>query len=323
MEGLYPAINPYNEGFMDTLDGHRIYFEQSGNPNGFPILYIHGGPGAPCSPADKMFFNSKWRLITFDQRGCGNSIPSMSLEKNTTHDLLCDMFHLLRRLNIEKTVLFGGSWGSTLALLFAIHYPQMVSGLILRGIFLGEKDELDYLYNGEVKRFAPHHWERFIQNVPLDQRYRVLDFFYETMKNGAPQERRKLAFEMSRFEDALVSLEAKESDKIDSETSNYSYEACGLLEAHYFVNNCFIKEGFILKNVHHIPKVPISIVQGRYDLVCPPNSAYRLFKALSGADIPSDMYFVTAGHSKSDKEIMKKLISETNKIHKLVSRQSI
>lgn len=316
---LYPEIEPYNTGYLLVAGGHSIYYEECGNPDGYPVLYVHGGPGAGCGEKDRRFINPENRIILFDQRGCGRSKPFGSIQNNTTDDLLSDMWNLLRHLGIKKTIPFGGSWGSTLSLLFWIRYPEMVSGVILRGVFLAEKSESDFLYNGGVELFAPYKWERFIGNVPQNKRHDPIRYFYDRMINGDNrEERRKLAYEMSIFEESLLSLGPVSEADVEKGLVDYPYEALGLLEAHYFVNDCFIPEGFILNNIHRVSKVPVSIIQGKYDLVCPPLAAYKLYKTLAANDIPVDLHLVVAGHSKTDIEIRKNLISETNRICELV-----
>lgn len=323
-DNLYPEIEkPYNSGFLMVGGGHSIYYEECGNPDGYPVLYVHGGPGASCTTKDRRYINPENRIILFDQRGCGRSIPFGSVKNNTTDYLLSDTWNLLRHLRVRQAIMFGGSWGSTLSLLFWIRYPEMVSALILRGVFLAEKSEWDFLYNGGVNLFAPHRWERLLESIPPNQHHRVVQYIYERMINSNnPKERRKLAYELSAFEESILSLETSSEKDIENELTDYPYEALGLLEAHYFVNDCFIPEGFILDNIHRVSKVPVSIVQGKYDLVCPPLAAYRLFKALKANGIEVDLNLVTGGHSKSDSEIKKKLISETNRICGLVSHKS-
>lgn len=315
-EILFPEIEPYDHGFLPVGNGHEVYYEQCGNPKGEPIMVVHGGPGAGCWPTDRRFFDpEKWRIILFDQRGSNRSKPFCKIYANNTWALVDDMKLILRSLNVEKTALFGGSWGSTLSLVYPITYPRTVTGIILRGIFLGEKSECDYLYQGEVKNFAPREWERFIRNVPEKERYDVLEYFYRTMTGGDPETRKKLAYEMAFFEESILRLVRPSDEDIEKELQDYPYESLGLLEAHYFVHGCFMEEGYILNNIRELPDVPISIIQGQYDLVCPPISAYRLCQALDGIGRNADLYPVVAGHTKSDIEITKKLVSETEALY--------
>ena len=318
---FYPPIEPYHTGFKLVDGGHSIYYEECGNPDGYPVIYFHGGPGVGCDKNDRRLFDpAKWRIVLIDQRGCGRSVPYGCIENNTTEHLAWDIWNIKRRLNIRKAVLFGGSWGSTLALYYAIRFPEDASAIILRGIFLGSKEELDFLYKGGNGLFYPEAWERFLANVPEDRRDDILGYFYERMSTGTTEERRRFAFELSRFEENLLHLEPVSPEEVDRETQDAHFESIGLLEAYYFVNNCFMEEGFLLKNAGHIPKVPISIVQGQYDMVCPPLYAYKLRRALEQTGHEVAWNLVLAGHSKSDPALKTKLIEETNRIHSLLTR---
>lgn len=323
MNELYPSTEPYDAGYYYTSQRHCVYFEQCGNQSGYPIFFLHGGPGAGCTKEDRRFFSpEKWRAILFDQRGCGRSKPLGYIEQNTTHHLACDIAGMMKGWDIDKAVIFGGSWGSLLALYFAINWPEKVAGLILRGVFLGEKSELDFLYKGGNKMFFPEAWERFLQNVPPEKQNDILGYFYERMTSGTEEEKNKFAFELSRFEEHLLRLEPRTDQQTDEETEQWPYAALGLLEAHYFVNNCFMDESYILDEIHRVPKVPISIVQGRYDMVCPPDAAWRLTKALRNNDCPVKLNIVQAGHDRFEPAIQEKLIMETNRIHSLITQKT-
>lgn len=320
MDCFYPPIEPRHHGFLPVAGGHSIYWEECGNPHGIPAFIVHGGPGVGCDEKDRRLLDpKKWRIILFDQRGSHRSVPFGCVENNTTEDLARDMWNLRRELGIQKAVLFGGSWGSTLALYYAIRFPEDVTAIILRGIFLGEKRELDFLYTGGNSLFFPEGWERFIGNVPLERRNDILGYFYERMITGTQEERNQFAFEMSRFEENLLHLEPPSQEKVDKETEDYPYAALGLLECHYFVNNCFMEEGFILKNTNRIPKVPISINQGRWDMVCPPDAAWRLKKSLETTGHKVAYNILQSGHSKSDSAMTIKLVEEGNRIHALLT----
>lgn len=315
-EELFPEIEPYNTGFLTVSGGHEIYYEQCGNPKGKPIRFIHGGPGAGCDKKDRRFFDpDKWQITLVDQRGSNRSKPFGELRHNTTWHLVDDLVKLNQKLGIRQTALFGGSWGSTLASVYAISHPETVSGMILRGIFLGEKDEADYYMNGQTALFFPEAWGRFAGQVPKEYRKDPAAYYQLQLKSPDPKVRRKFAYEWAFYELSLLHLEQPVQDQTDKETNDFSFESLALMEAHYLSNNCFLKEGFIIRNAGAIPPVPISIIQGRYDMVCPPISAYRLHKALS----TSTLHIVLAGHSSRDPEIRKKLVSETDalfdKIH--------
>ncbi|MDO8496790.1 MAG: prolyl aminopeptidase [bacterium] len=313
---LYPPIEPYRTGFLSVYHGHQIYWEESGNPEGLPVFFIHGGPGAGCDTDDRRFLDpKKWRIIIHDQRGCGRSKPLGKLEANNTWALVDDIRTLQKHLKIEKFVLFGGSWGSTLALIYAIHYPRTVAGMSLRGIFLATKKEMDYFYkdgfNG-VGIYIPEQWERYISNVPLKHRNDPLSYFLQEITNG----NKELARELALFE--CSNLHLTPSAEKDLEKDLDSVPAMALLESHYFVHNCFIEEGYILKNTGSIAHIPTVIVHGIYDLVCIPLNARLLNKALP----QSTLHWTVAGHSSLDLQNMIKLVSETDALYYKITQAS-
>ncbi len=315
---LYPEIEPHNSGFLPVVGDHQLYYEECGNPNGEPILFLHGGPGGGCGPNDRSCFDpEKWRIILFDQRGSGRSRPFGSIENNNTWYLAGDIKTLLEHLDVKKTVLFGGSWGSTLALVFSIIFPDMVSGMVLRGIFLGEKEESDYFFNGSTALFFPEAWERFISFVPKEFKQDPAKYYSMQLKSNEPLVRKHFAYEWARYEEALLHLEPQKDEAVDKETSDFPYESLAIMEMHYlYDHNCFLTDKHIIGNARNIPKVPISIIQGRYDIVCPPISAYRLAKALPNAEL----HIVTAGHSSSEPAIRQKLIEETNAMFEKITK---
>ena len=317
---LFPQITPYNTGYLPVSGGHSIYYEECGNPEGTPAFIVHGGPGVGCDEKDRRFLDpQKYRIVLFDQRGSNRSKPFGKIEFNTIEHLAMDMWWLRRHLNIKKMLLFGGSWGTTLSLYYAIRFPSDVLGMILRGIFLGTKEEIDFIYKGGNGLFYPEAWERFLANVPENRHADILGYFYERMLSGTKEEKTKFAFEMSRFEEALLHLEPQPDKNVDQETQDCPYAALGLLEAHYFMNDCFMADGLILNNIKHIPNVPISIIQGQYDMVCPPLYAYRLRRALEYTKHNQVAWnLALAGHSKSDKAIKEKLLEEGDRIHALL-----
>lgn len=321
LQELFPEIDPYNHGHLPAVDGHEVYFEQCGNPDGFPALFFHGGPGAGCDSKDRRYFDrEKIRIVLSDQRGCGCSKPFVKIDNNTTWDLIEDTGRLINHLGITEAIFWGGSWGSTMALLSAIKYPELVAGMNLRGIFLGESDELDYSAKGLLAQHYPEKWAKFVKDVPLLYHLDPVPFFYKKLLNGTPDERLQFSRQWSNFEDSCLHLTPSTDEEIEKGASQAEAESVALLETHYFYNNCFLENGYILKNVLHIPNVPISIIHGRYDVVCPPRSAYRLYRALmaTGHD-KVQLHFTIAGHSKSDPENQSKLLSETNRIYREVT----
>lgn len=305
----FPAS--YKSGYLKVSGGHEIYYELYGNPKGVPVLFFHGGPGGGFSVKHKAFFDpKKHNVLFFDQRGSGKSKPFASITNNTTQDLISDSKKLLDLVGFKKVFVFGGSWGSTMALLFAIEYPKLVTGLMLRGIFLASKDELiSYYYPGDaVKFFFPEVWERFISLVPEGKRTETVEYYLDNMLNSPEKE--KYLYEWCLYESCVLSInhniEATEKEIKKDDT----YKAVSILEAHYFVNNCFLEDNFILKNADKIKNIPTVIVQGRYDVICPPLYAHRLKQKLPQAK----MIYVKSGHSGSDRETKKKLIEEMEKI---------
>ena len=268
---LFPAIEPFDSGFFER-DNHQIYFEQTGNPAGKAILFLHGGPGAGCSPAHRRLFDpKKFRVIFIDQRGSGRSKPYGSTVNNTTQDLISDINYLRQSLEIEKWALFGGSWGSTLALAYAIDSPTFVSALILRGVFLGTDSEINwYLY--EMKRFFPEAHERFVSFIPEEEHHDILSAYHKSLTSDNQKIRNEAAKFFASYENSCATLHAETRDAGQSAIS------MAVLEAHYFMNNCFMPADHILKNVRFIQHLPCYIVQGRHDVICPPISAYNLHK---------------------------------------------
>jgi len=303
----YPA---YTTDFFPVSDGHRLYYELYGNPKGIPVLFLHGGPGGGIDESDKRFFDSKrFQVILFDQRGSGKSTPFATTKANTTQHLVEDIQKLLKHLGIKKVMLFGGSWGSTLALVFAIHHPEMVSSMVVRGIFLATKLDMQHYIGGGVRNFFPEIWEDFIGLVPKEKRNDIPAYYLSQMQSKDKKIAEKYAFAWAYYETAMLHL--KTSDKrIRKGLKKYPYVALSILEAYYIKNHCFLPENYILENTKRIVHIPTSIIHGRFDFICPPINAYLLHKKMPG----SVLHFVAAAHSGSEKEIEKMLVSETNRL---------
>ena len=309
-------IRPYKKGYFKVSKIHSLYYELYGNPKGKLVLFLHGGPGGGFSERDKRFFNpKKYNLILFDQRGSGRSKPFASLEENTTFDLVEDIRKLLEFFKIKKIFLFGGSWGSTLALVYAIKYPKTVSGMLLRGIFLCSKEDKKHYFGGGIKNFFPDIWERFISNVPKKYRNEnnIPSYYLKMMNSKNKKIKEKYTFEWAYYEMSILKLKTKEG-KILKLMKEGSYKSLAPLEAYYLKNNCFISNNYILNNCDKISNIPISIIHGRYDFVCPAINAFKLHSKLKN----SKLYIVCAGHSSSEKEIEKRLISEMNRFYKII-----
>ena len=298
---FFDCLPSYDYGHLEVGNGHSIYFEQYGNPKGIPILFLHGGPGAGFSNSHKSFFDSNiFRVIFFDQRGSGKSIPYAETNYNNTQLLVADIESLRNSLKIDKWYLFGGSWGSTLALLYGIDYPNRCLGFILRGIFLGTKIEIDwFLY--DIKKFFPEAYNKFISFVPQNNRNNILKWFYTALHSNNRSQNLKAASVWAEYENSCSSL-----NYLSRPISGEQALAISKIETHYFMNNCFIDENYIIKNIDKILNIKSIIVQGRHDVICPPFTAQKLADCWDGAKIE---IVDDAGHSGFETNISKKLIN--------------
>lgn len=309
MKRLYPDIGCYASGFVTTQDGCELYYEQSGNPDGIPLLYLHGGPGAGLSPNYKRFFDAnRYHVIAFEQRGCGRSKPFGSLHNNTTANTLADIQQLRRHLRIDRWVLFGGSWGATLALLSAIDAPDHVLGLILRGVFLGREEDRNWYLgpDGGGAQLYPEHYELFTKDIPKPHTVDNICRWYQQQFNHRHEATRLSALKRWYVWEERLSRLCLPPGTGDF-TTHYplSLVTClAKLECHYLLNHCFIEEDFILQHLHKIAHLPGAIVHGRYDVICKTQAAWQLHKAWKG----SDLHIVgEAGHSTSEPGIGLKL----------------
>lgn len=293
---LYPVPQVFDSGHLDVGDGHKVYYEQSGNPQGKPVVFVHGGPGGGTNPNHRRFFNpSRYRIVLFDQRGCGKSTPHASIENNTTWHLVNDMEKLRTKLGIKKWQVFGGSWGSTLALAYAITHPDKVSELVLRGIFLVRRKELQWFYQSGTSEMFPDAWEEFLKPIPVGERADLIKAYNKRLTSDDRSIRIAACRAWSIWE-GFTSGMFQRMDEIKSSFGEESFaEAFARIECHYFVNKGFFEsESWILDNCSKIKHIPTIIVQGRYDVICPMVSAWELHKAL-----PQSELFVIhdAGHS--------------------------
>lgn len=276
---LYPAIEPYRTGMLDVGDGHSLYWEQCGNPNGKPAVMLHGGPGAGCSPDHRRQFDpERYNVTLFDQRGCGRSTPHASLEANTTWHLVDDIERLRRHLRIDKWLVFGGSWGSTLALAYAQTCPEKVSELILRGIFLFRQQELDWLYQFGASEVYPDKWGDFLAPIPEAERSDITAAYQRRLVGDDEQVKLEAAKAWSKWEAETVTL-LPDPHVIEEHTSDDFAIAIARIENHYMVNKGWLEEGQLLANAARIRDIPGVIVQGRYDMCTPPVSAWDLKQA--------------------------------------------
>ncbi|MBD2194519.1 MULTISPECIES: prolyl aminopeptidase [Calothrix] len=311
MYELYPAIAPYNEGYLQVSELHKIHFEESGNPQGKPIVLLHGGPGGGCPPFYRQYFHpQKWRLVMFDQRGCGQSKPHAELRENTTSDLVSDIEKLREHLGIEKWAVFGGSWGSTLSLAYSQTHPARCTELILRGIFMLRKKELHWFYQEGASYIFPDAWEEYLKPIPPAERDDLLTAYYQRLTSPDLQIRLEAARAWSIWE-ASTSRLFTDTDLMKNFGQNDFAEAFARIECHYFINHGFLEaENQLLLNVDKIRHIPAVIVQGRYDVVCPMVSAWELHRAWPEAEF---IVVPDAGHSMSEPGIRSALIAATNK----------
>ncbi len=308
---LYPAVKPYRTGFLKVSDGHELYFEESGNPKGKPALFVHGGPGAGCDERARRFFDpDAYRIILFDQRGCGRSRPHASLENNTTWDLVFDIEKLREQLGIEGWLVFGGSWGSTLALAYAQKHPERVTELVLRGIFMLTPFELKWFYQEGASAIFPDHWEHYIAPIPERERSDLIKAFYARLTSSDRKTRVEAARAWSVWEAATSYLHVDEEHMTKWGNEEFAI-AVSRIECHYFVNKGFFeRENQLLDDVDKIRNIPAVIVQGRYDVVCPMQTAWALHRAWPEADF---RVVPDAGHSAFEPGTTHELIVATDR----------
>ncbi|SIO49111.1 proline iminopeptidase [Rhodovulum sp. ES.010] len=301
---LYPPLDPFDQRMLDVGEGHRIYVEQCGNPRGIPVVVLHGGPGGGCSPAMRRYFDpAEFRVILFDQRGCGRSRPHASVSANTTWHLVSDIETIRDTLGIDRWVLFGGSWGATLALIYAQAHPDRVAYLVLRGVFLMTQAELDWFYGGGAGQFWPDLWARFADLVPEDERHDMIEAYHRRLFSGDMMLETRYARAWAAWENALASID--HDGPMGEAPADYA-RAFARLENHYFRNRGFLdRDGQILQDVALISHIPATIVQGRYDMVCPPASAWALAERWSRAELKM---VPLAGHALSEPGISAELV---------------
>ena len=308
---LYPPIEPFRTGRLKVSDLHELTFEESGNPHGKPVVFLHGGPGGGSDPKQRRFFNpEKYRIILFDQRGCGQSTPYASLEHNSTWDLVADTEALRLQLGIEKWQVFGGSWGSTLALAYAEAHPEVVTELLLRGIFLLRKQEIDWFYQRGASVLYPDAWEAYLAPIPEAERGDLLGAYHRRLTSEDPAERIRAAKAWSGWEGATSRL-LPDADFAGHFEEDAFALAFARIECHYFVNKgWFSPEDQLLRDAHRIRHIPGVIVQGRYDVVCPMESAWALHRAWPEADL---IITPDAGHSGFEPPNSRALVAATDR----------
>ena len=307
---LYPEIEPTASGWMTTDSVHEVYWEECGNPHGLPVIVLHGGPGGAVNPSMRRYFDpAKYRIVMFDQRGCGRSRPNASLEANTTWDLISDIERLREQLGIEKWVVFGGSWGSTLSMAYAITHPERAQALVLRGIFLLTKKELCWFYQDGASMIFPDAWERFVAPIPEKERHDLMGAYYKRLMGNDEKARTGAAVAWSSWEGETVSVEGPAS-RPDKFAEPEFAVAFARIQNWYFTNGGFFPtENWLIENVDRMRHIPTWIAQGRFDVVTPISGAWALHKAWPEAklDIVPD-----AGHASTEPGIIDSLIRATD-----------
>jgi proline iminopeptidase len=307
---LYPRIEPNHTGFLQVDSGHKLYYEECGNPKGKPVVFLHGGPGGGCTPGMRRFWNPDvYRIVLFDQRGSGQSTPHANLDNNTTWDLVNDIEILRSALQINRWQVFGGSWGSTLALAYCQKHPDHVSEIVLRGIFMLRKKEIDWFYQHGASEIYPDRWQHYLQPIPQSERGDLLQAYYKRLTSDDAELRLSAAKAWSVWEGTTSTL-LPNADIADAFGEPEMALALARIECHYFVNNGFMEDNQLINDVDKIRNIPAVIVQGRYDVVCPAVSAWELSQAWPEADL---RIVPDAGHAAFEPGNVHELIMATDK----------
>jgi len=305
---LWPEIEPFQTGFLKVSDIHDIYYELCGNPEGKPVFVIHGGPGGRCTPYYRRFFNpAKFLIVLSDQRGSGKSKPLGEIRQNSTQDLIKDIEKLRIHLNLDRIILFGGSWGSTLGLLYAEQYPNNISGMVLRGIFTATEKEMDHIYN-EIPQFFPIEYDNYVSALPEPEKVPTPDYLYNYINKSDKNTAKQIVQAWLNYESKTNMLEAPANllEEILSSSSQSDLLAALKVQQHYVINQFFIEDSQIMRDVNNISHVPIILINGRYDMYCPPVTAYRLHRLLPKSQL---IIVESAGHWMGEKPIELKLLT--------------
>lgn len=307
---LFPEIEPYDSAHLRVSELHRIYYEQVGNPSGKPLFVLHGGPGAGCSPTQRRYADpERFRIVLHDQRGAGRSLPFGEIRENTTQALVEDVERLRQHLKIKRMILLGGSWGSTLALTYAEAYPDHVAGMVLRGIFLGTREEMDLYFPRSVGDYFPEAYERLCAQIPEMPGKNLAERVFALLESPDEEIRRNAARAWVEFELKTVGLQ-RTDEEVRQELDTFDPEALARLETFYIVRDCFLEEGQILRDIGRIQHIPAILVNGRYDLMTPPVVAWKLHKALP----KSELWLIeAAGHSAGEPATQEALVRAVKK----------
>jgi len=317
MQSLYPDIEPFSHELLTTQQtlnkggSHQVYVEQCGNPNGIPVIFLHGGPGSGCRPQHRCYFDpNKFHIILFDQRGCGRSLPTGELEHNSSQLLIEDMELIRQHLNIEKWVLFGGSWGATLALLYAQAHPEKVESMILRGTFLGRQQDIDWVYaEGGASKLFPEAWQQLVGQLEEKDRQRPLKHYFELLSSEDESIVADAAWRLNAWESTIVTL--RDHDFELPQTDDLGPIAHSLIQLQFALNECYISPNQILNNIDKIRHIPTQIIHGRYDIVCPATQSWQLHQAWPESNLN---IVPLAGHAAGELAIVDALIAATNTV---------
>ena len=314
---LYPEINENFSKMLKVDDVHTIYYEESGNPQGIPVVFLHGGPGGGTTPTGRRYFDPKaYRIIQLDQRGSGQSTPRACLKNNDTWHIIEDIEKIREELSIEKWLVFGGSWGTTLALCYAIKHPERVLGLVLRGIFLGRREDITWLYEkGGVSEFFPEAFDRYVSIVPEEERHDIIGSYYKRLTSEDRKTREEAAREWSIWEGSVMTLHPVPNVEESAGEINFALSVA-TIECHFWMNDMFWggNDNWLLNNVSAIKDIPTYIVHGRYDVDCRPINAYELSKKLNNCDLD----FVISGHSSAEPAIVDALVRATDRFKEIL-----
>ncbi len=312
---LFPAIQPTRTLYLQVSADHELYIEECGKADGVPIVFLHGGPGGSCEPAHRRYYDpERYRIILFDQRGCGKSRPHASLKNNTTQDLIDDLEQIREHLGIDKWVVFGGSWGSTLALAYAETHADRVLGLVVRGIFLCRQQDIDWFYQGGAARLFPDAWDDFIAPIPENERSSMVEAYHKRLTSDNELERMAAAKAWSIWEGRTATL-IRNSAVIDYFSDPHIALSIARIECHFFTNNSFFEENQLLENAYKLKDIPGFIVHGRYDVICPIDQAFALHEKWPNGQLK---VIADAGHAVSEAGITKALVESTNTMLRLI-----
>ncbi len=315
MKPLYPEIENYQSHTLSSNADHQVYFEESGNPEGLPVIFLHGGPGSGCNENHRRYFNpEKYRIIIFDQRGCNRSGPQGTVKDNTTQYLLMDIEAIRKQLKINRWLIFGGSWGATLGLLYAQAFPKCVSGMVLRGTFLAREQDLKWFAQEGANRIFPEYWAKFVEGIPEAERSDLVDAYYRRVHEGDKETCERFARAWSEWASKVVTWTLREVEEEPEDIQKLVNQV--RIESHYAKHHYFIKENQILNNIDKLPDVPIIIIHGRYDLTCPLISSWSLHEVLPRSEL---IIVPDAGHLAGEPPMIDALITATDRMAELLS----